>query len=204
MYFRSHKNTKFLLTTNQLYCELNYVTHSRENRQKYAELLINNPVLFPKILDILFMVDDKISCRAAWVLEFACGNDIESIIPYLDSFTAKMNKVHLDPAVRPVAKICEYITKSFYSKNNNKIKMALTNVHQERIIETCFDWMINDEKIAPKAYSMNTLFLLGKDHDWIHPELELILERDFQMQSSGFKARARHILDKIKRPKKQS
>jgi hypothetical protein len=58
--------------------------------------------------------------------------------------------------------------------------------------------MINDEKIAPKAYAMNTLFLLGTDYDWIHPELALILERDFQMQSSGFKARARHILKKIK------
>ena len=54
------------------------------------------------------------------------------------------------------------------------------------------------EKIAPKAYAMNSLFLLGKDIDWIHPELVTILERDFQMQSSGFKARARHILKKIK------
>ena len=61
--------------------------------------------------------------------------------------------------------------------------------------------MINDEKIAPKAYSMNTLFLLGKDYDWVHPELALILERDFQMQSSGFKARARHILKKINKAK---
>ena len=58
--------------------------------------------------------------------------------------------------------------------------------------------MISDEKIAPKAYSMNSLYLLGIEYDWIHPELAMILERDFQMQSSGFKARARHILKKIK------
>ena len=58
--------------------------------------------------------------------------------------------------------------------------------------------MITDQKIAPKAYSMNSLFLLGKEFDWIHPELALILERDLHMQSSGFKARARHILKKIK------
>ncbi|RZV69922.1 MAG: adenylosuccinate lyase [Flavobacteriaceae bacterium] len=192
------------MTTEQLYKELNYVTHSRENRQKYAEMLIKNPVLFPKVLDILFMVDDKISYRAAWVLEFACGNDIEAIIPYLDNFTSRIGTVHLDPAVRPVAKICEYLIKSFYAKNDNKIKKALTHVHQERIIEACFDWMISDQKIAPKAYSMNTLYLLGKERDWIHPELQIILERDFQMQSSGFKARARHILHKIKGSKRQS
>lgn len=128
-----------------------------------------------------------------------CTDNIENIIPYINQFTENMHKVHLDSAVRPVAKICELIAKAYASKNDNKIKKNLTSIHKERIIETCFDYMINDEKIAPKAYAMNTLFILGKEYDWIHPELVLILERDFQIQSSGFKARARHILKNIKR-----
>ena len=189
------------MTTQQLYEELNYVNHSRENRRKYANLIINNPQLYPKLLEILFMVNDKISCRAAWVFEFACGENLETTIPYLDMFTASIGKVHLDSAVRPVAKVCEYLVKAYYSRKDNPIKKALIPKYQERIIETCFDWMINDEKIAPKAYSMNSLYLLGKDHDWIHPELKIILERDFQMQSSGFKARARHIIAKIEKKK---
>ena len=187
------------MTTEQLYQELNYVNHSREKRLHYANLVIENPELIPKLLDILFMVDDKISCRAAWVFEFMCGEHLEACIPYLDKFTANMHKVHLDPAVRPVAKVCEYLVKAYYSKDENNIQTALQSKHKEKIIEACFDWMINDEKIAPKAYAMNTLFLLGNDYDWIHPELVIILERDYQMQSSGFKARARHILKKVKK-----
>ncbi len=187
------------MTTEELYKELNYVNHSREKRLYYANLFINNPDLVTKLLDIFFMVDDKVSPRAAWVFEFMCNSDIERIIPYLDRFTQNMYKVHKDSAVRPVAKICEFLAKAYYSKGGNNIKKALTTEHKERIIEVCFDYMINDEKIAPKAYSMNTLFLFGQDFDWIHPELALILERDFQMQSSGFKARARHILRKIKK-----
>lgn len=186
------------MTTPQLYNELNYVNHSREKRLYYAQLMQNNPDLVPKLLDILFMVDDKISPRAAWVFEFMCKDSIETIVPYLDMFTKNMHKVHLDSAVRPVAKICEFLAKAYTAKTDNTIKKALTETHRERIIEVCFDYMINDEKIAPKAYSMNTLFLFGKGYDWVHPELALILERDFQMQSSGFKARARHILKKIK------
>lgn len=187
------------MTPDQLYAELNYVNHTRANRLKYAHIILAHPELIPKLLDILFMVDDKISCRAAWVLEFMCNEHLETIIPHLDQFTKQMHRVHLDPAVRPVAKVCEHLTKAYYSKNqNNIIQEALTLTHRERIIEACFDWMINDEKIAPKAYAMNTLYLLGQDFDWIHPELALILERDFQMQSSGFKARARQILKKIK------
>ena len=187
------------MTTEALYQELNYVNHSREKRLYYANMVINDTSLIPKLLDILFMVDDKISPRAAWVFEFMCGENLNTIIPYLDAFTKNMNKVHLDSAVRPVAKVCEYLVKALYSKQDNAIKHALNAEHKEKIIEACFDWMINDEKIAPKAYAMNSLFLLGRDYDWIHPELALILERDYQMQSSGFKARARHILKKIKK-----
>ena len=187
------------MTTEALYQELNYVNHSREKRLYYANMVINDTSLIPKLLDILFMVDDKISPRAAWVFEFMCGENLNTIIPYLDTFTKNMNKVHLDSAVRPVAKVCEYLVKALYSRLDNDIKHALNAEHKEKIIEACFDWMINDEKIAPKAYAMNSLFLLGRDYDWIHPELALILERDYQMQSSGFKARARHILKKIKK-----
>ena len=186
------------MTKDQLYKELNYVNHSREKRLLYANLVIGNPELVRPLLEILFDVDDKISPRAAWVFEFMCNERLEDIIPHLDFFTENISKVHLDSTVRPVAKICEYLTKAYYSKEKNAIKSNLSQIHKERITEACFDWMINDEKIAPKAYSMNSLYLLGTEYDWIHPELAIILERDFQMQSSGFKARARHILKKIK------
>lgn len=186
------------MTTNQLYTELNYVNHSREKRLYYANLLINNPDLVPKLLDILFMVDDKISPRAAWVFEFMCGKNIEEIIPYLDRFINEMDKVHLDSAVRPVAKVCEYLALAYYAKTENKIQTSLLPKHKEKIIETCFDWMINDEKVAVKAYSMISLLMFGRDYDWVHPELVTILERDYASQSAAFKARSRHIFKKLK------
>ena len=34
--------------------------------------------------------------------------------------------------------------------------------------------MINDEKVAVKAYSMATLYYLGTEFDWIHEELKLL------------------------------
>jgi hypothetical protein len=189
------------LTTAQLYQELNYVNHSREKRLYYANLVIDNPDLIEKLLEILFKVDDKISPRAAWVFEFMCKENLAEAIPYLDYFTENMHKVHLDSAVRPVAKVCEYLITAYYSRTENRMQTVLLPRHREKIIEVCFDYMINDEKIAPKAYAMNCLFLLGKDYDWIHPELVLILERDFQMQSSGFKARAKQIIKKVKSKK---
>ena len=186
------------MTTETLYNQLNYVNHSRENRMHYAQMVINDCSLIPKLIDILLMVDDKVSARAAWVLEFVCGERLEVIIPYLDIFTTNMHKVHLDSAIRPVAKICEYLAKAYYGKEPSKIKEALLTIHHEKIIEVCFDFLISNQKVAPKAYAMNTLYLFGKDYDWVHPELAVILERDFYKESAAFKARARHLLKKLK------
>lgn len=187
------------MTTEQLYKELEYVNHSRDNRKKYADLVINNPILLPQVLDILFKVDDKRSCRAAWLLEFVAREHLDAILPHLDRITTEMHKVHLDPAVRPIAKICEYLIEAYYHKSPNHTKDYLKATHKEKIIELSFDYMITDQKIAAKAYSMNTLFLLGKEYNWIHPELAMILERDFHSGSAGYKARARCLLKKLKK-----
>lgn len=190
------------MSLEEFYKELSYVNASRENRMKYANMVLNDMSLFPKLIDILFMVNDKVSCRAAWVFEFVCAKYIYAIVPHLDTFTINLKKVHLDSAVRPVSKVCEFIATTYYSKQHNTIQKVLNLKHQELIIEACFDWMISDQKIAPKAYAMETLFLFGQDNDWVHPELALILEQDFQMQSPGFKARAKRTLKKIKKHKK--
>ncbi len=187
------------MTTEELYKELDYVNHSRENRKKYALIVISNPNLIPEILDILFTVNDKISCRAAWLLEFVARENLDSILPYLDRFTENMQAVYQDSAVRPVAKICEYLVEAYYHKLPNHTKDYLKPEHKERIIELSFDYMITNQKVAAKAYSMNTLFLLGKEYDWIHPELTMILERDFNSGTAAFKARARHLIKKLKK-----
>ncbi|NMH86632.1 adenylosuccinate lyase [Flavivirga algicola] len=187
------------MTLEEFHKELNYVNTSRENRMKYANKVLNNMGLFPKLIDILFMVDDKVSSRAAWILEFVCAEYIYAMVPYLETFTKNINKIHLDSSVRPVSKVCEFITKAYYAKRPNPIKKALTPKHKERIIEACFDWMINDQKVAPKVYAMESLFLYGTDYKWIHPELTQILEQDFHKQSAGFKARAKRTLLKIKK-----
>jgi len=190
------------MTFEQLYSELNYVNHSREKRKYYANIVLNNPKLLPTLLKVVFTVDDKISARAAWLFEFVARENLDAILPYLDSYIEKMHTVHLDPAVRPMAKISEYLITAFYHKIPNKTQQELTKKQREKIAENCFDWMISDQKVAVKAYSMSALFLLGKEFDWIHEELLIILERDYLSQSAAFKARARDLIKRIKKGQK--
>ncbi|WP_434035618.1 adenylosuccinate lyase [Formosa sp. 4Alg 33] len=185
------------MTTAQLYEQLNDVDHSREKRVQYTQLILDNPSLIDNLLDILFMVDDRLSCRAGWVLEFACKKNLILVFPYIDKFTSKIHLVHLDSAVRPVAKICEYLAEKINISENSTLNFLFSKQHKERIISVCFDYMITNEKVATKAYAMSTLYALGKEFPWIHPELAVILERDYLSQSAAYKARARKILKQI-------
>lgn len=185
------------MTRDELYESLNYVNHSRQKRQEMAQLVLNNPDLVSPLLQIAFTTDDSISSRACWVLEFTAKEKLSYIFPHLDMFTQRIKEVHLDSSVRPIAKICEYLTIDYFSKTKNEIQVILKEEHLERMATACFDWLIGDHKVAAKAYSMTSLLLLGKKFDWIHPELKLVLQQNYASGSAAYKARARMTLAKI-------
>ncbi len=176
---------------------LNTVNHSREKRNYFANLILDNPKLLPELLIICAKVDDEISCRASWGLEFLCKKDLEAILPYLDELIAFIPKVHQHPAVRPMAKIYECLIIAYYKEKSTPVRKQLTKTHREQITETCFDWLITDQKVAPKAYSMTTLYLLGTEFDWVHPELKITLENNYNASSAAYKARSRMVLKKL-------
>jgi len=84
----------------------------------------------------------------------------------------------------------------FIAKNQTTIK-AITRTDLEKMTEVNFDWLIGDEKVATKAYAMESLELLGGAFKWVHPELKIILQRGIPEHTMAYSARARHILNKI-------
>ena len=185
------------MTTVELYEALNYANHSREKRKEMADLILNNPILIEPLLKIAFTIDDPVSCKACWVLEFAAKEQLSYILPYLDIVTKNSSEIRLDSAIRPIAKIYEYLILSYFSKTPNHTQTAITNKHLEKIASSCFDWLIGEHKVAAQAYAMTCLLHLGKKYDWIHPELRLVLEQNYATGSAAYKARARMTLAKI-------
>ncbi|MDO6675160.1 adenylosuccinate lyase [Tenacibaculum sp. 1B UA] len=173
---------------------------ARVNRDNAANIVLKQPELVKFLVDITFDVDNKLSIKAAWVLEWICThNGIEHITPFLAIFTKNISKVHFDSAVRPCAKICEHLATAFTSKTANKTKGQLTETDIDLIIETGFDWLITDQKIAVKAYTMNTLYLFGLQRDWVLPELEHLIRTKVIHESKGCKARGKKILELIEK-----
>ena len=184
--------------------QLNNIENAkRENRQKVANIVLENQNLFKDIIYITFDVDHKTSIKAAWILEWICTHhNLEWMIPHLDEFSENISTLKFDSAIRPCAKICEYLAEAYFSKHENQIKKELTAQQIDNIVETGFDWLITPQKIAVRAYTMTTLYLFGLKRDWIHPELKHIIETKIIHESKGTKARGRHILELIEKHQK--
>lgn len=166
----------------------------RANREHVACLVLEHFELMPYLIEIVFEVENKLSIKAAWTLEIVCEKNLNLIIPYLDIFTATISSLKYDSAVRPAAKICNFMAIAFTSKHKNAIKNHFTKKHINLVIETGFDWMLSKHKVATKAYTMNALYLLGKHIDWVHEELQLILQQNISRESAAYKARGKITL----------
>ncbi len=186
--------------------ELNNLgTAKRDNRQRVANIVLNKPDLFKELVTITFDVNNKTSIKAAWILEWICTHhNLNWTLPHLDFFTKNINKLKFDSSIRPCAKICEHLANAYYSKNDNKVKHFLTKDNINAIVETGFDWLITPQKIAVRAYTMNTLYLFGLEKDWVHPELKHLIETKIIHESKGCKARGKHILYLIEKHRKSA
>lgn len=170
----------------------------RENRERVANIVYNNQYLFKHLVSLTFEVENKTSIKAAWILEWVCTHGkLDWIIPHLDAFTQNISRLQFDSAIRPCAKICEYIATAYTSKEKNEFQSLLTTEHIDTIIETGFDWLITPQKIAVRAYTMTSLYLFGLQKNWVHPELEHLINTKIIKESAGCKARGNKILKLI-------
>jgi hypothetical protein len=166
----------------------------RTNRLRVTNLVLENNELFNYLIELVFEVKNKLSIKAAWVLELVCEKKLEWIVPHLSCFTENIHTVIFDSAIRPVSKICNFLAIAYTSKTENLIKECISTNHIEKIIEAGFDWMISKQKVAVKAYTMNALYLFGKDSDWVHHELKLIIHQNIATESAAYKARGKITL----------
>ena len=165
-------------------------TAHRLNREFIRDYVIQNPDKLKFLMEIARNEKDKIHVKACWSLELIFELKLELLLPFLDAFTSKISVYKNDSAIRPVSKICLFLSKSK--------TIPLSENQETKIIETCLDWLIQDEKVAAKAYSMRALYNFGKKHPWIHEELKTILSQDYPNHSAAYKAATKDILKKLK------
>lgn len=165
-------------------------TAHRLNREFIRDYVLQNSENLEFLIEIALHEKDKIHSKACWSLELIFEIKLELILPFLDDFLAKIGQFKDDSAIRPISKICMFLSKSKTIK--------LSENQETKIIETCLDWLIQDKKVATKAYSMRTLYNYGKKYPWINEDLKTILSQDYFNHSAAYQAAAKDILRKLK------
>jgi len=176
-------------------------TAARVNRLKAANYFIQHPESLADLIVLVFDTSYKLHHKAAWVLEFVVEHHLEWILPHphINEFTSNLSKLQNDSAIRPIAKICQWIAFNYVKKEDVLFRNTINKKHIDLIIEVGFDWMIGDYKVASKVYSMNTLYYFGnlpnKEFNWLHIELKNIILQHINRGSAAYKSAGKKILE---------
>lgn len=172
------------------YNRISKSTAHRKNRDDNKQFIFENPEYLPYLIEIAFNTKDKHHHKACWILELIAEEKMPLFIPFIDKYCSVLKNYKSDSAIRSISKIGLFLV------TDKKIK--LTEIHEEQIIETFLDWLIESEKAANAAYSMRALYVLGKKHDWVNDELRALLSRDCSQQTPGYKFAVKDILKRLK------
>lgn len=178
-----------------------FILENDSDRLKHRDELVLATLKNPKFVNILLTnmenIENENAAFSSRILELACKEKLGIIVPQLDTFCDLLPKVRHGAVIRCCAKLCELLALAYFRKNDIGFSSVLEEHHLEKIIEAGFDWMITDQKTAVKAYTMQTLYLLGTKYDWIHPELVLNIEKDIPTATIGYVNRGRKVIKAI-------
>ena len=165
----------------------------RDNRERVASIFLEKPELIPDLIVFVFNTSYKLHYKAAWILEILLEKDLNILLPHINYFTSNIGQLRHESAVRPIAKICNWLAISYVKKQKKDFVKSLSITNIEQIVAAGFDWMIGKTKVASKAYSMNMLYLFGKlkspEFLWIHKELKNVIIQNINKESAAYKAR---------------
>ena len=164
---------------------------SLKQRQQAAQLLLNHPAQIESIINIITH-PQEFSVIATMVTEVLSRKNIEKIEPYLPQLI-QAGKLYNDASARRGLARIYGLAVTRYNKDEIFISTKLKNT----ILELSFSWLISGEKTAEKVFSMQNIFDLRAEEDWIAPELRGILEKEIATESAGYKSRAKKILRKL-------
>lgn len=158
-------------------------------RNGLLDFVLHNPEYLNELTSLALDIQYKNHYKGVWILEMIAEKQIQLLSPHINAICTAFPKIKNDSAIRGMSRVAFFL--------GTTTQLTLTEKQEEKIIEICLDWLIRDERVAPKVYAMKTLDFLSKKHTWIKEELHTIIEKDYAQQSAGYKAAARDVLKKI-------
>ena len=137
---------------------------SRKSREENKNFVLQYPQHFGELIPLAFNISDAVSRKACWILECIANEKPEWFQPHLDFICDNLKIPKDDGVIDPFRKSASCLPLHI-SKKDGKISLSENLLH--KITKACFDWLINDTKVACKVHAIRTLFFTGKELDWV-------------------------------------
>lgn len=185
----------FIFGPMELQQEIQASTAHRPIRDFISGYVLEHESVFPELLALSLDVSSAFHHKACWNLELVLEKKIDWIQPHLELFCNSLETFTDESALRSVSKICLFIARREFPARG-KGNFA-SDEQLQQIASATFDWLIDQRKVATKAYAMRALFLLGKRYDWIYPDLKGLLAKDFPHHSAAYRSAAKQLLARL-------
>ncbi|WP_285653875.1 hypothetical protein [Allomuricauda sp. NBRC 101325] len=179
-----------------------HITLSRERLSKtqvdeLVSQLENEPDLAPFLFQMILLEDKEGTFNAAWTFDHLMRKKLQNLLPFFETFADRLSELKTESCIRPLAHVCEMVCEAYFKKKDPLFIQNITDEQLEKILTCCFDWLIGPMNMAPKVFSMTSLYYLGLKFPWVHPELKQVLEDTYGSGTMGYKNRAKKTLDKL-------
>lgn len=175
----------------------------RENRDRVAHFIIKQPRYFEDLLELSLQIKYKYHYKAAWVLELVLEKNLHFLYPYFDYFSEHIGFIKNDSAARPLSKICKWMVNNYIKNTDPILTHYIHNKQIAAIVQTNFDWLIGNFKVATKVFALDSLYDLGSldlpETQWINEQLQAVLAEQISYRSSGFQNHGKKILNLLRK-----
>jgi hypothetical protein len=152
-----------------------------KERVEYVANIISGDKENFTILINLFLSEDCHTCqRASWVLGHCIDLDPKQIIPWLDLLVKNLFTEKEDAVKRNTIRALQFV--------------GIPEKLWGETVEICFRFLMGNEAIAIKVFSMTVLYNLSIKIPEISNELRVVIEDQLPYGSAGFKSRGKKIL----------
>jgi hypothetical protein len=160
--------------------------HSKAQKDKIVKWVGNNQERFDQLFKLFIHDKDEIiTQRAGWPLSYIVEAHPALIQKHFRSLLRNLEKQGLHNAIK---------------RNSIRLlqDLAIPERFQGEIMNICFAYITDpQEKPAIKTFSLTVLHKLARQYPEIKNELKVIIESQWDNESTAFKSRARKILKEL-------
>lgn len=159
---------------------------SHLKKENLAEIIGPEPENYLKLVELAFSRQLPVCWRAAWILDYL--SELHPWLPedYISRFWSEISEKHPDGVTRSVLRLLT--------------RYDIPGIYQGIAADLCLDWITKEAvPVAIKAFSMDILLKIAKIYPELKDEFIAVLEEESPRNSSGFGARAAHVLDALRK-----